>query len=1042
MLVRGLVVLATVLVFGMVVFTACEESSAAIQGIVMVGVGGQPDTTDPNPGIDRGSTRWCLWDSTHTVSPTFAPAVLDFGSERPDDDIDLLVSSSLTGINAVDLGEIRRIVGTFDIAKDNLRDVQETDLQLLVNYFCATTSYDSAAVHNFALFPSCADSGVGGGERDHVDFYLALSGVDATYGSCVSDFTSISEDEPPLPGYGEYHQNSFHVLVGALNASGDTLDWPVDAAVGAAHETQHAFWNSDASEHGIVQEHANFNEFFASGAAMMAKPRGSGAVAYDKPYAQSLVGILSAEWMSCGLLSNVLSVEPCVTYNWTDEEDCRTGYVNWAAWSTYLVERFAEASYEDDLLYRWLRSRRDSDGKYMRDMCGLASVLDSTAYAGLGGVGEAYPGGYRLQKIFHDYSIAKWVADDSHDAAYAFSDSISPSASLGLFLKNDTGQGAHNCYEIAIPPMFLADGDNDSTWVSVPGSGSDPAAGCTDGWNDPRDTTYCDNEYCDPVKVRLWGSYYISFVADTEYYDTSKSDRYLQVKVNWDEQAMSDSTELWVSLLEYSEADTNVYEIGESLTHVVTGQFAAGDSVVANIFDFCEGGNESVTMVLSLVPTVFDTFRVVCGGNENVLFNCMPRVVYDHDLGARQDLSFRYSFAVLQKESGGGCPFVSVASGGKYVSDNNVLAGATLGEDKTDLCVLSTPPSIEDGECRLRISEDRNDVSYFDGLRLYTTDVPSGYSLGMTVDGSPVTYGSRVSPGTCTDEDGRDVLDLILHDDGKTVLIPAGGWIVAEFDAPGRAGGGIGTDGGPGQKIDPPAGGFNLPAEQGLIDMTRFCYRENACTRFLDVPEDAIEGDGSIVVRLWTPVDFYVDQLFFSTHVPVAEDLEECVLIAAEHSINGRVNTVIGSVDGDYTSLSSGERMDLTFLPPAQAPRTERYYLLESTGRYEHVDQASPLGDGAHHPASVSVEAYPNPTTSHSTLQFTVPSPGGLTSVKVYNLAGRVVRDLGTEELPPGTYEVTWDGKDSRGGTVAAGVYFVRVVAPQGSEARKMVVLR
>ncbi|MBN2406028.1 MAG: hypothetical protein JXE06_10665 [Coriobacteriia bacterium] len=288
-----------------------------------------------------------------------------------------------------------------------------------------------------------------------------------------------------------------------------------------------------------------------------------------------------------------------------------------------------------------------------RDMCGLARVLDDSDYSALGGV----DGDYRVAKVFHDFSVARWVNDDNHKAAYDFGDSISPTASFGYFAKNDTAVGGYNCYEIAVPPEFLVGGDHDSTWVSVPGNGSDPDAGCTDGWNDPRDTTYCDNTYCDPVKVRLWGSYYIGFAADTDYYDSGDDDRYLQIKVNWEEEAMHDSTELWVTVLKYNASEDSLFLRGDNVTWSATDQFSPSDSVVVNVTDFCEGGNEAAALVLSLVPTTFDTITVPCSyGLLPKRYNCMPRVAWD-STGARHDLPFEYSFAVLQEESGGSCPY-------------------------------------------------------------------------------------------------------------------------------------------------------------------------------------------------------------------------------------------------------------------------------------------------------------------------------------------------------------------------------------------------
>jgi len=45
--------------------------------------------------------------------------------------------------------------------------------------------------------------------------------------------------------------------------------------------------------------------------------------------------------------------------------------------------------------------------------------------------------------------------------------------------------------------------------------------------------------------------------------------------------------------------------------------------------------------------------------------------------------------------------------------------------------------------------------------------------------------------------------------------------------------------------------------------------------------------------------------------------------------------------------------------------------------------------------------------------------------VRIFDLWGRVVRDLGGDRLGPGARDLTWDGYDDRGHAVPAGGYIV-----------------
>jgi hypothetical protein len=84
---------------------------------------------------------------------------------------------------------------------------------------------------------------------------------------------------------------------------------------------------------------------------------------------------------------------------------------------------------------------------------------------------------------------------------------------------------------------------------------------------------------------------------------------------------------------------------------------------------------------------------------------------------------------------------------------------------------------------------------------------------------------------------------------------------------------------------------------------------------------------------------------------------------------------------------------------------------------------------------------YPNPFNPTTTIAFSIKSRG-VVSVRVYNVAGELVRTLVNENRAAGPHAVVWDGRNDTGSPVASGVYFYRLVTKGFSQTRKMVLLK
>ena len=85
----------------------------------------------------------------------------------------------------------------------------------------------------------------------------------------------------------------------------------------------------------------------------------------------------------------------------------------------------------------------------------------------------------------------------------------------------------------------------------------------------------------------------------------------------------------------------------------------------------------------------------------------------------------------------------------------------------------------------------------------------------------------------------------------------------------------------------------------------------------------------------------------------------------------------------------------------------------------------------------------PNPFNPETTIRFLVPAgPKRDYSVRVYDVAGRLVRNLAAGKIEAGAHDVRWDGTDQRGAVVSSGVYLYRVSAGRESQHGKMVLLK
>lgn len=83
----------------------------------------------------------------------------------------------------------------------------------------------------------------------------------------------------------------------------------------------------------------------------------------------------------------------------------------------------------------------------------------------------------------------------------------------------------------------------------------------------------------------------------------------------------------------------------------------------------------------------------------------------------------------------------------------------------------------------------------------------------------------------------------------------------------------------------------------------------------------------------------------------------------------------------------------------------------------------------------------PNPFNPTTKIRYSLSHPTQV-SLNVYNVSGRLVRNLVNEFQGASSYEVVWDGKDNSDRSAASGVYYYSLNADKKAETRKMILIR
>ncbi len=118
------------------------------------------------------------------------------------------------------------------------------------------------------------------------------------------------------------------------------------------------------------------------------------------------------------------------------------------------------------------------------------------------------------------------------------------------------------------------------------------------------------------------------------------------------------------------------------------------------------------------------------------------------------------------------------------------------------------------------------------------------------------------------------------------------------------------------------------------------------------------------------------------------------------------------------------------------------------------LNSAYVVGDGAlgietpedDHPAIIPAAKarllgnYPNPFRETTAIRYELPAPAAV-KLRIYNLAGQLVKTLADEHMPAGLTTNLWDGKNEAGQPAGSGVYLYRLEANGNAVEKRLILL-
>ena len=84
---------------------------------------------------------------------------------------------------------------------------------------------------------------------------------------------------------------------------------------------------------------------------------------------------------------------------------------------------------------------------------------------------------------------------------------------------------------------------------------------------------------------------------------------------------------------------------------------------------------------------------------------------------------------------------------------------------------------------------------------------------------------------------------------------------------------------------------------------------------------------------------------------------------------------------------------------------------------------------------------YPNPLNSETNIEFDIKRAGQV-EINIYDISGKLVKELLNENCLPGMHHIIWDGDDNQNKLVASGIYYLRLITGAHQAIKPMLLIK
>ncbi|MCX6843315.1 MAG: T9SS type A sorting domain-containing protein [candidate division WOR-3 bacterium] len=218
------------------------------------------------------------------------------------------------------------------------------------------------------------------------------------------------------------------------------------------------------------------------------------------------------------------------------------------------------------------------------------------------------------------------------------------------------------------------------------------------------------------------------------------------------------------------------------------------------------------------------------------------------------------------------------------------------------------------------------------------------------------------------------------------------------------------------------------PANDKQIGSVIVRVRDVACTQLL-APPGTVDSGATIAPRAVVRNAGTTNETF-DTRFAIGLDYADTVSVTLGMGMSDTLNFASWSA----LALGTFPVACSTMLSADMNPANNTVQDSVTVGVHSGIAEQSGL------PKVVALERpVPDPMTGVATIRFSIPRRAQA-NVSIRSASGALVRVLsGPRPLTPGTYSLTWDGRDDQGRRVAQGVYFYRLESDNTTLTRKAI---